>query len=155
MKILIILLRYLLFICLSAVTILVFVQFIFRNTDVSISGFEELIGIFAIWAYFMGMAHSTLSNSHIKGGLEELINNLRVRSFLSKLGFLAMVLFSLISLIVSVHVFITAYIHKYVTLYFSIPVTFSIAALVIGFALNLVFLLVELVGRVKQNGRRV
>jgi TRAP-type C4-dicarboxylate transport system permease small subunit len=148
-------LRYLLVICLSAVTFLVFFQFIFRNTEISISGFEELIGIFAMWSYFMGMAHSTLTNSHIKGGLEELINNLRVRSFLSKISFMALLLFSLISLLVSVQVFITAYIHDYVTLYFSIPITFSIAALVIGFALNLVFLLAELVGKIKNNGRRV
>lgn len=151
MNIVINLLRYLLFACMSAVAILIFVQLIFRNTDISISGFDELVGICAIWAYFFGMAHSTLSKSHIKGGLEELIDNVFARKAFLIISFMALLLFSIISLIVSIQIFITAYVHKYVTLYFSIPVTISIAALIVGFALNLLFLSVSAVGSLKNQ----
>ncbi|MFA5632743.1 MAG: TRAP transporter small permease subunit [Porticoccaceae bacterium] len=137
--------QVLLFFYILIVVGLTFLQVVFRNIGVSISGYDEIIGIAAIWSYFLGMAHTTLTNSHIKGGLDELIANAAIRQFLGILSSIGLLLFSMIALTASVGIFMTALSLNYRTLYFDIPVALSLFALVIGFGLNIVFILMRAV----------
>lgn len=137
------LVQVLLFFYLMVVVGLTFIQVIFRNMDVSISGYDEIIGIAAIWSYFLGMAHTTLTDSHVKGGMDELISNRKARNLLSALSNVGLVLFSAIALMASIDIFMTAFALNYRTLYFDIPITLSASALIVGFGLNILFIVMR------------
>ncbi|NYT59205.1 TRAP transporter small permease subunit [Alcaligenaceae bacterium] len=134
------LIQILLFVYLLIVVLLTFTQVVFRNFGISISGYDEIIGIAAIWSYFLGMAHTTLTDSHIKGGLDELIKNETVKNILGNISNLGLLIFSMIALMASIDIFITAFTHDYRSLYFNIPITLSASALVVGFGLNILFI---------------
>ena len=144
--------RWVLFACIVWVTALIFIQVIFRNTGISISGFDEMIGIAAIWTYFLGMALATRMNGHIEGGLNELIHNDGLKKLLRAVSMIALLVFSAIGLALSIQSLATTYEHDYRTLYYELPVAISIWALVVGFALNIVFIVVSFFERKEAEG---
>ncbi|MFA7438528.1 TRAP transporter small permease [Castellaniella sp.] len=142
--------QVLLFVYILIVVGLTVLQVIFRNMGVSISGYDEIIGIAAIWSYFLGMAHTTLTDSHIKGGLDELITNPTAKYLLGMLSNVGLLLFSVIALVASIGICMTALSLDYRTLYFDIPVALSLFALVVGFGLNILFIVMRGIHRNSQ-----
>jgi|GEM_PF-3769861 len=140
------LIRVLMVVGLVTVSLLTFIQVVFRNMDISISGYDELIGINAIWVYFLGMALASALNSHIKGGVDELITHQGLRRILEMISHVALLVFSIISLYISIRLSTIAYAKSYTTIYFSIPVVFSLLALVVGFTLNIFFVIHHMLG---------
>jgi len=145
------LIRVLMVVGLVTVSLLTFIQVVFRNMDISISGYDELIGINAIWVYFLGMALASALDSHIKGGMDELITHQGFRKVLGVISHVALLAFSIISLYISIRLSFIAYAKAYATIYFSIPVVFSLLALVVGFTLNIFFVIHHLLGSTRKQ----
>lgn len=126
------------FVSMVSVSVATLAQLFARHLSIEFPGGGELAILFAIWLYFMGMAHATFNGTHIKGGIEELVRNETAKRSMRVISVLALLLFSIIGLYLSVDMFATTMKHKYVSIYYQMPMTISVAAVVLGFFLNVV-----------------
>ena len=127
-----------LFASMVGISVITLMQLFARHLSIEFPGGGELAQLAAVWLYFMGMAHATFNGTHIQGGIEELITNRVATRAMRAVAVVALLLFSVIGLYLSVDMFVTTLAKKYVSIYYGIPMVFSVAALVLGFFLNVV-----------------
>lgn len=129
------------FVSMVAVSVATLAQLFARHLSLEFPGGGELAILFAIWLYFMGMAHATFNGTHIQGGIEELVTNTTAKRVMRAVSVAALLLFSIIGLYLSVDMFATTVKHKYLSIYYQMPMAISVAAVVLGFFLNVVAIL--------------
>lgn len=129
------------FVSMISVSVATLAQLFARHLSIEFPGGGELAILFAIWLYFMGMAHATFNGTHIQGGIEELIPHAAAKRVMRMISVVALLLFSIIGLYLSVDMFATTVKHRYVSIYYQMPMTISVAAVVLGFFLNVVAIL--------------
>lgn len=129
------------FVSMVGVSVVTLAQLFARHFSIEFPGGGELAILFAIWLYFMGMAHATFNDTHIQGGIEELVTNDVAKRVMRAISVAVLLLFSIIGLYLSVDMFATTVKHKYVSIYYQMPMTLSVAAVVLGFFLNVVAIL--------------
>src|SRR5690554_6960621 len=90
--------KTILFIGLVAVTVLTFLQTIFRHIgSISFPGENELTLLAVVWVYFIGMAYATLKDENIQGGMEGVIKSRILRKALMLFSAILSAVFSIIA----------------------------------------------------------
>ena len=118
------------FVSMVAVSVATLAQLFARHLSLEFPGGGEL-----------GMAHATFNGTHIQGGIEELVTNTAAKRVMRAVSVAALLLFSIIGLYLSVDMFATTVKHKYLSIYYQMPMAISVAAVVLGFFLNVVAIL--------------
>lgn len=132
--------KTILFIGLVAVTILTFLQTIFRHIgSISFPGANELTLLAVVWVYFIGMAYATLKDENIQGGMEGVIKSRILRKALMLFSAFLSAVFSIIATYYSLLLVESSISRGYESIFYSMPDYYWTLSIFVGFFLNSIF----------------
>ena len=133
-KLLLKVIRFVIVVCsiMSTATILaaVFMRYVLGS---NFYGSDEIILLFAFWLYFIGAAHGSYENSHIKADLMKMyIKNMRVKDAIGLLAEFATVLVNTVVLVWATEMLIWSLEKNPLTTSLKIPISISHSAIFLG-----------------------